>query len=153
MAYATLEDVRGKIPQIRIDATSRPNEVDVQEILDYTETSLDVMLQNLGYSVPVNSATSPRSVRILRDIVASEVASQTIKAQVAGVRNPDDLGAKVLHDTYIEHIKQLIDPKHPFALPDAEASNVDTKVEGDVSSLGMSAGFNEESTITRNQIF
>jgi hypothetical protein len=86
-------------------------------------------------------------------MVASEVASMAIKAQVAGIRNPDDLGAGVLHECYTEKIKALIDPKHPFSLPDAPGANLDTKLEGDHSSLAMTSGFLEASTITRDQIF
>ena len=149
--YATVDKLKEAAPQLRISANSRPTEDEVQEILDEVEADLDIQLANLGYTTPI---TGPLSLRILRHMVVQETISRTIISQAAGVRNPDDLGAKRAHEQYQSRLDALINPDNPFALPDADSENIQTKLDISSGFEGISDPDNFPSArITRTKVF
>lgn len=108
------------------------------------------MVSGLGFTTPV---TGTLSLKILRDMVVKEVSSRVIIEQVAGTRDPNDLGADRLHGIFMEMFKQLMDPNHPFTLPDADKVEYDEKMAGAIEGLGLTSGFNDEVRVTRDQEF
>lgn len=148
--YVTVQNVKDSLPQLRINATSKPTESQVDDIIDVIESTLDSGLQGLGFTIPVSATLSKK---ILKDMVIKEVSSRVIIEQVAGTRDPDDLGANRLHGIYAEMFRQLMDPNHPFTLPDAEKLEYDDKMAGAVEGLGLTSGFIDEVRVTRDQEF
>ena len=150
--YATVDQVRSRLPQVKINASSRPSETEVQDFIDQVSAELDVALANVSFTVPI---TSPLSLSIVRDMVVNEVASKVLNSQFGGVRNPDDLGAMNFHGAYVEKFRALMNPNHPFTLPDAERSDPVLKNEAEMSSVysGSFAVDDDYRTVTRNQVF
>ena len=72
--YATLDDVRGLLPNRVIDATSKPTEVEVQANLDSSEAMIEGELEASGVAI-VFPITPARGVSILGDAVKHRVAA------------------------------------------------------------------------------
>lgn len=148
--YVTVQNIKDALPQLRITASSKPTEAQVGEIIDVVESYVDASVAGLGFLTPV---TATLSKKILRDMVTKEVSSRVIVEQVAGIRDPKELGSDTLHGIYVQMLKLLMDPNDPFTLPDAEKANYDEKVAGAIEGLGMTSGFIDEVRITRDQEF
>ena len=149
--YASLDDLKSTIPQVRISSTSRPSEDEAQAILDSVEDELNVQLANLGYTVPI---TGPSSKRMVKYMVLQETASRVIIEQLAGVRDPNELGAGVMHKQYQDRLDALIDPDNPYSLIDANnGGNLQEKVNvvsGFEGSVDRDFG---DPRITRTKVF
>ncbi len=154
MAYLNLVDLKAAAPQLRISADSRPNEAQVQAIIDQVSAELDVRMKNIGFETPISVATSPLSYRILQNIATREVLSQTLEMQYAGVSNPDGYGATRFHEQFMEKLNQLLDPNDPFTLPDAINVNVQEKLVGETGGISAMIGIDDDDyRLTRNMGF
>jgi len=152
MAYASVDQVRSRLPQVKITENSRPSESEVQDFINQVSAELDVALHNISFVVPI---TAPLSLSIVRDMVVNEVPGKVLNSQFGGIRNPDDLGAINFHAAYLEKFRALMNPNHPFTLPDAEPTNAVLKNEAEMTSLfeGSYAVDDNYRTVTRNQVF
>lgn len=151
MAYAAIEDVTGALPQLRISATSRPDETRVEAIIEEVEAEVNASIATLGFTTPV---TASNSVRILKQIVLFEVTARILYEQHAGIRNPDELGAKRAHELYVDRMKRIMDPDDPFTLPDAISDDTAAKISAELGSAASEIGSADEyQRITRDQVF
>lgn len=120
MAYVTLVDVKAAAPQIEFSGFTRPTEDDVNRWIAEVEGGLNAQLVNLGYVLPFNTTDNPLSIAILRDMVVHAVIARVLTARLWGVSdNVDGSGWKTAQAYYDQRLTWLIDPTHPFELPDA----------------------------------
>jgi hypothetical protein len=149
--YVTLAQVKAAAPQLKFSGTSRPTEVEVADIITRIEAELDGVISSLGFETPV---TGTVSLMIVKQMILDEVISQAIVQQTVGVVDPNNFGAKTLHDRYKEKIKALLDPNDPFTLPDAIKLDVQEKLLGETGSIAAEIGVRDEDyRMTRNERF
>lgn len=153
MPYAQLSDVRGLIPQVSIDAQSKPNEGQVAGFIADVENMVNAILANIGYATPV---TAPASVSLLRVLVAHGAAARTLRARAAGQNTPADIqGARDLELHFTSRMKALQDPADPFSLTDA-VKNSEPKPDQFASRI--SSNFSDlwddtDDRLTRDRVF
>jgi hypothetical protein len=125
----------------------------VGDLIDAVEAELNSALASIGYRIPV---VEPISKRILRDMVSQEVASRVLHAQVLGVRDADELGARRAHALYMERLQALVDPNNPFTLPDATVNDRADKLVAEIGSSfsdGTTEEYDSERSIKRDMVF
>lgn len=133
MAYATIDNIRDRAPQIPITGTSKPDEETVIEWIDEQEKELDAFLETVGYVTPV---TGEQSVAILRDMMVQKMIALILRARLYGIGDVNGSGAIEAEKFYDARIKWLKDPTDPFVLPDAEM-NGNQPVTGGVREFGF----------------
>lgn len=149
--YATVEEIRRIIPQLKLTDQSSPSLAEVEQMIEQTESELNSVLAHLGYVTPVDGGVS---MLILREMVKEGVAAKVLRSQYAGIRDADAMGARAFEDCYQRKLKKLGDPNDPFGLPDAARYDVQEKVtvisESMVSEV---AGFIDDVRMTRDKLF
>ncbi len=152
MAYATVEDVQDKAPQLpAFTPSTKPSYTQVQGFVDDCERVVNASLANLGYVVPV---TGTESVAILKDLVAHAALAKALRARGYGTNNPGDLaGAAAAQAYYDGKMKALGSDADPFELPDApRGADVVEKHRAEISFRGESATA-DASRIDRDMAF
>ncbi len=134
MAYVTLEEVLDQAPQIKINATSRPDTVEARKIVQAVEDYVNSVLKGLGYTTPVTLADSPKAFAILKDIVLQGSIAKILKAMFYGVRNPNDVGANEAYREFTSKLAQLSNQNDPMVLEDAVKPNVAEHVRSELDS-------------------
>lgn len=152
--YATIQDMRGFLPQIQISQSSRPTEDEVGELLEGYSQELDSILVSLGYTTPLNEDLSPISLRMAKQMVKERTAVDVLRIQYAGLRDADSLGAKAFESSWNAKLKRLQDPTDPFTFTDAVYTNRQEKMDVVAASMvSEEPEFYEEPRITRDTIF
>lgn len=118
--YATLQDVRDKLPYVPLDASSQPASGVVERwIVDVENSNITPTLAAMGYKTPI---TEPTSVTWIRDVVSNIVAARVLRAMPQPPKDP-----KEFQDLADRELKRLTDPKDPFELA-AEMVNTGERV-------------------------
>jgi hypothetical protein len=149
VAYATVDDIKNKVPQLRISSTSRPTEAEAAALIEQYESRVNAALTTLGYEIPV---VGKLSVQILRNMVCKAVIADVLESQAYGIRDPNELGAGRARAEYDNQMRALLDPKDPFELPDATKTDVQDKLGSIASSIVSDVDFGDP-TVTRDQVF
>ena len=114
--YAQIGDVRGKAPSLELSDRSRPSTVDVQRFLDEVEEEVNAVLQSRGYTVPFTGG--PRTMRLLRSLVATGALAETLDAVVRGRGTDQDIGQTSTRKLYEARLGAIL--KGQLVLPDEE---------------------------------
>jgi hypothetical protein len=112
--YVTLERVREALPQVRLDATSKPNEGQVLRFIEAVSDYTDAALRGIGYAVPVVAA---EALPVLQEIVLHGVIAKTLRSTNLGVRDPEASGAGAEQKAFERMFEKLLDPRDPLTLP------------------------------------
>ncbi len=148
MAYATLEDVRDRAPQLRFGQGGLALDR-AERIVASVNNQVDSIVQGLGWIVPV---TGTQSVEILKDVVISGAIAQLLKAMFYGIKSPEEVGANDAWREFTAKLKALSDPDNPLTLPDATpAGDNATKVSAEI--LWNFSELDEPTAVTRSQVF
>lgn len=131
LTVTTLADVLVQIPQIEITDQSRPTEAAVNDWIADIEATLNATLANLPPKqwqntpgcrtvlvMPVNPVVSPLTAAIVVDLVVHAVVARVLQARLFGIGDVSGSGAKEAQAYYDERVAWLMDPTHPFMLPD-----------------------------------
>jgi hypothetical protein len=152
--YASVSDIRNFLPQLQINAQSRPTESEVVELIESYSEELDGVLKSLGYTVPMTDVLSPMSVRLAKQMIKERVSADVLRIQLAGIRDADSLGAKAFESSWNAKMKRLADPDDPFTFPDAVATERQEKMDVTAASMvSEDPDFYDDAVITRNQVF
>ena len=151
MAYATIDDIRSIVPQLKLEAGTRPNVAEVEAWIELIGIELDAIFANLGYEVPI---TAEKSLLIVREMVKEAVAAKVLRSQFSGVRDAEALGAKGFEDSFKERLRRLQDPRMPDDLPDTVETNVQEKVSAVAHSMtSEDADYYGAIRMTRTKVF
>ena len=154
MAYITLEEVLDRAPQIKITATSKPNTTEASKLVVDVEAQVNAVLKGLGYVIPLDPTTSPKSIVVVKDIIAQGAIAKILKAMFYGVRNPNDVGANDAWREFTSKISQLRDQSDPLILEDAEQGDFAVHSVAELDSNISDEEFEEEIfRPTRHQVF
>lgn len=125
MAYATLDDVQDRMPQFVLSATSKPNATTAQKFLDDVHAEVEAALSNMGYYVPVDENTSPRSHAQLVALEALGAGARVLYARAAGVGGEAGVAsADRMQKQYDDMLLAWADPKSPKELTDAVRTSI-----------------------------
>lgn len=154
MAYITLEDVLDQAPQVKVNATSKPNTTEAAKIVVNVEAQVNSVLAGLGYVTPLDPTESPKSIVLLRDIITQGSIAKILKAMFYGVRNPNDVGANDAWREYEKKLAGLSNQNDPMILEDANlagvAQHVTSELDSDITNVATE---DEMWRPTRDQIF
>ena len=156
MPYATLADVLDAAPKLNIGANTKPSVEDAQAIIQAVENHVSGNLKSLGYTLPIDKTTSPKSFITVRDIVVQGSLARILKAMYYGVRDPEDVGANDAYREFQSKLKALADPEDPFSLEDAPLADYVQKVSSELASSGIDPSIDESLIVprmTRLQVF
>ena len=150
--YASLADVLGEAPQLKITEATKPSIVQAEAIVTSINGQVDSILAGLGFTIPV---TGPKSIEVLKGIVIQGSLAQILKAMFYGVRNPNDVGANDAWREFQGRLKALKDPNNPLSLPDAALGQQGDKTRLDFSSdvIDNLSDSTENWRPTRSQVF
>lgn len=154
MPYCTLEEVLDQAPQLKINATSKPNTTDASKIVLAVESYINSVLKGLGYTIPIDPVISPKSFEIMRDIAIQGAIAKILKSMFYGVRNPEDVGANGAWREFTSRLAALSNQNDPSILEDAIGPNVAVHVVSELDSNVSYPTYEEELwRPTRDQIF
>lgn len=123
--YCTMLDVNSLAVQVPFSATSKPSESQVTGYIAQIANDMDVMLQNVGYVVPVVSG--PKALAWLRMTCAFGVFGQAQAIRDSGVSTAVSASGREMKNIwmqrYDERMKALTNPQDPTELPDAPRNN------------------------------
>lgn len=155
MPYATVDNIRSKIPQLQLTATSRPTVEEVETLIILAGHELDAVIKSLGHTSPISEIDSPLSFMMAREMVKTKVAAEVLYIQHAGLRDADSLGAKAFMESWKGKLNRLKDPDDPFTFPSDILGDQD-QIKHDIiaeSMVTQDPDFAEEERITRDQVF
>lgn len=151
MPYAVISDIRAALPHIKIDAGSRPTSSEVESWCQLVSAELDAITANLGYQTPI---TGTNSLLMMKEMVKDAVAAKVLRSHLAGVRDPDTLGARGFIDSFKSRLEKLQSPTCGYMLSDAVKLNVQDKVSVIAKSMvSEDSSFYDEVRLTRDQVF
>jgi hypothetical protein len=154
MAYVTLEEVLDQAPQLKINATSKPNTTDAAKVVTATEAYVNSVLKGLGYEVPLDPVVSPKSVATIKDIVIQGTIAKILKSMFYGVRNPEDVGANGAWREFTSRLASLSNQSDPYILEDAVGPDVAVHAVSELdSNISYDITETEMWRPTRDQIF
>jgi hypothetical protein len=154
MAYVTLEEVLDQAPQLKINATSKPNTEDAAKVITSVEAYVNSVLKGLGYVTPLDATDSPKSVAVIRDIVIQGCIAKILKSMFYGVRNPNDVGANEAWREFTQRLSALSNQSDPSILEDADTTDVAVHAVSELdSNISDVVTEDEMWRPTRDQVF
>jgi hypothetical protein len=156
MAYATLDDIKGEMPQFRLSPNSTPTDTQAQEFLTELHAELDAVLKALGYTLPITKLLHPLSFAILKSMVQQGTIARILRSRNYGVDSPEAIGARDAQNVFRDMIKRLTDPDDPLNLPDAEGAPVFAKFGLGIAEshvAGRSLDPEAEPAFTREKVY
>jgi hypothetical protein len=121
MPYITVSDVTAAAPGIDINATSRPSQGQVNDLIASEEKTLLATLAAIGYQIPLTpkaGTTGEQGLAIVKKILTHRVLAHVLRAKAYGKANPRDIGAKDADDVASMLIARLTNPDDELTLGD-----------------------------------
>lgn len=135
MAYCTINDVNGLVPQQPFTANTIPNQATVEEFIGDITDEINATLRNIGYVVPVTGGAE--ALRLLRNANKWGALGLAQDARMTAVLRDEQVGGgrNTWTIRYDNWKKALLDKHNPYELPGAARTDAAViKPEGSVES-------------------